>query len=208
MKKFFLLSVFIFTISVKSIAQLSGPLSGSLGPGSFTVIGDIIVESGETLTIQPGTEFLHTGSFQWSINGQLIAEGAEGDSIILKRFQENNFCRWRGLRFQQGATGASSLDYCVIEHCFHGSSPLNVNGGGIRSLGVELTVTNTRISDCQAYYDGGGIFAIDADIIIDNCIIVNNSANDGGNGGGINFENCPNACVTNSTIAYNRSTGT
>ena len=208
MKKLLLTSILIIAAVSISSAQLSGPLSGTLGPGTFTVVGDITVPSGETLTIMPGTELLHAGSFQWSIMGQLIAEGTETDSIIFKRLNENNFCRWRGLRFQQGATGASYLDYCIMEYTYHVSSPLNVDGGAIRALGTDLTVTNCRISNCQAFYDGGGIFAREANIIIDNCLIVDNLADEGGNGGGINLENCTSAVITNNTIAFNRTTGT
>ncbi len=198
----------LLIVAVSAYAQLSGPLSGTLGPGSYTVVGNISVESGDTLTILPHTEFLHTGSFCWNIHGQLIAEGVEGDSIYFKRYQPNNYCRWRGLRFEEDATLPSSLDYCVIEHCFNGSSPWNVHGGGIRSEGVDLTITNSRISNCTSFYDGGGIWALEAEIVVDNCLIVDNYASEGGNGGGINFENCPSAQVTNSVIARNSTTGT
>jgi hypothetical protein len=95
----------------------------------------------------------------------------------------------------------------VIEHCWNGSSPLNVHGGGIRSHGVDLTITNSRISNCTSFFDGGGIWAINSDIVVDNCLIVDNYASEGGNGGGINLENCPSAQITNSLIARNATTG-
>ena len=63
MKKFFLLSVIIIALSVESSAQLSGPISGLLGPGSFTVTGDIIIESGETFTFNRAPNSFTGGAF-------------------------------------------------------------------------------------------------------------------------------------------------
>ncbi len=188
-------------------AQLSGPQSGTLGPGSYTVVGNISVDAGNTLTILPGTEFLHQGSFYWNIYGQLIAEGTERDSIIFKRYLPNQNFRWRGLRFHEDSTPTNSLDYCVIEHCWNGSSPINVHGGGIRSNGADITIRNSRISNCTSFFDGGGIWAINANIIVDHCTIVDNYASELGNGGGINLEYCPTAQITNSLFVRNSTTG-
>ncbi len=189
--------------------QISGPQAGTLGPGTYIVVGDIEVLHGTTLEIVPGTEFLHRGWYAWNIYGQLNAEGAEGDSIYFIRQNPTPENRWKGIRFQSGASDASTLDYCVIDNCnIPSGSPISLRGGGIHTNGVDITVTNTRISNCDAYWDGGGIYAQSADITVDRCLIVSNTAISSANGGGIYLYNCPEASILNSIIAYNADTGT
>ena len=189
--------------------QISGPQSGTLGPGDYIVIGDISVQSGQTLTIEPGTNFLHNGGWAWNIYGQLNAEGTETDSIYFVRQSEVPNYRWKSIRFQSGASDASTLDYCVIDNCnIPSGSPYTMRGGGIYSNGCAVTITNTRISNCDAYWDGGGIYAAGASITVDHCLIVDNEAIMGANGGGIFIYNCPGAQITYNVIARNASTGT
>ena len=188
--------------------SISGHQSGTLGPGTYIVVGNINVLAGETLEIVPGTEFLHNGHHTWNIYGQLNAEGTEGDSISFVRQFPNSTCQWGGIRFQSGASAASTIDYCIIDNCKNGIQPYYTYGGGIYSNGVGLTISNTRVSNCDAYWDGGGIYADSANITVDNCLIVNNIASSGGNGGGVYLNNCEEAVVMNSIIARNNATGT
>ncbi|MBM3324898.1 MAG: hypothetical protein FJY66_04450, partial [Calditrichaeota bacterium] len=81
------------------LAQLSGPLSGTLGPGTFHVVDTISVEAGDSLTLLPGTTFTFDGPFPFRIYGTLLAEGTETDSIIFTTDTSANPDRWRGLRF-------------------------------------------------------------------------------------------------------------
>ena len=62
---------------VSAQPQLSGPLSGTVGPGDFQVVGDCSVDSGQTLTIMPGTAFYFTGHYWLKVNagGELHADG-------------------------------------------------------------------------------------------------------------------------------------
>ncbi|NQS98578.1 MAG: right-handed parallel beta-helix repeat-containing protein [candidate division Zixibacteria bacterium] len=203
-----LLSVLMMMSSSFAQPNISGPQSGTLGPGTYIVVGDIRVVGGETLTIVPGTEFLHTGHHTWEINGQLNAEGAEGDSISFLRQFPNEDCKWGGIRFLPGASAFSTIDYCIIDHCKNGTFPYSTYGGGVYTYQVGFTLSNTRISNCEAYWDGGGIYANNANITIINCLIVDNTAISGANGGGIYLNNCAEAQVLNSIIARNSDTGT
>ena len=210
--KFFITTVLLCVLisggSVFAQEQISGPQSGTLGPGTYIVVGDILVLGGNTLEIVPGTEFLHNGHHTWEIYGMLTVSGAEDDSVYFVRQFPTEQCKWGGIRFLYGASDASSIDYAVIDHCKNSIQPYYRYGGGIYTDEVDITVTNSRISFCEAYWDGGGIYADDSNILIDKCLIVDNTAISGANGGGIYLNNCDEAMVSNCVIARNNATGT
>ena len=210
MKRSMLVSLLCFILVGFAQAQeISGPQSGTLGPGTYTVIGDISVRSGETLEIVPGTEFLHDGNHTWTIEGLFTAQGSVGDSIKFVRQNPIEQHRWGGLRFQLSASSACVLDYCVIDQVYIPSSqPINYHGGGIYIDGIDLTISNTRISNCSAQGDGGGIYASNSAVTIDHCLIVENEEYAYNAGGGIALSSCDGAMVTHSIIAHNSSNGT
>jgi hypothetical protein len=208
MKKFLI----ILCLGICSLAiaqpQISGPQYGTLGPGSYIVIGDIQVRPGESLTITPGTTFLHNGNWKWTIAGTLNAVGTSADSIKFVRQSPTETCKWAGLRFEAGASASSIISYGVIEWCKHGVSPYYTYGTGIYSNGIAITVTHSRISNCDNYWDGGGIYITNAAATLSHNLIVDNSASSGSNGGGIVLNNCIGANVSYNVVARNAATGT
>jgi hypothetical protein len=154
------------------------------------------------LTIVPGTTFLHSGNYPWMVYGQLNANGTQGDSIYFVRQFATPACRWGGIRFQEGSSPNSSVNFCVIDNCNFST------GGGLSIRSVPLTISHTRVSNCTGIYPGGGgIYVNAANAIIDHCLIVGNNAPSGGNGGGIFFENCAAPQIKNSVVCYNTDTG-
>ncbi|MBU1652142.1 right-handed parallel beta-helix repeat-containing protein [bacterium] len=211
MKKVLMISLLCITLASLGMAQeqISGPQSGTLGPGTYLVVGDIQVQAGQTLVVEPGTTFLHNGPWSWYVYGQLNADGTEADSIYFVRQNPVPEHRWRSIRFETGASAASTLDYCAIDNCnIPSGSPISMKGGGVYINGVAMTVSNCRISNCDAYWDGGGIYAQNANVIITNNLIVDNAATSGANGGGIVVYNCTEAMITYNEIARNSATGT
>ena len=195
----------IMAISTICVAQpqISGPQSGTLGPGTYLVVGDIQVLEGDSLEIIAGTTFLHNESVKWEISGYFTADGAEGDSIYF--IIENAINGWGGLRFLNRAP-AAVLDYCIVDHCY--LTDLNGNNGGIYVAGgAGITLTNSRVSNCYSQNWGSGVYAYNAAVFIDNCAIVNNYVTSHPKGTGIFLENCNNAQILNSTIAYNYGDG-
>ncbi|HEX7343224.1 MAG TPA: right-handed parallel beta-helix repeat-containing protein [bacterium] len=190
--------------------QISGPQSGTLGPGTYLVVGDIRVNAGATLTVVPGTTFLHNGHWYWWISGQLNAEGTASDSIKFIRQQEIPEHRWGGIRFMSGASAASTLEYCVIDNAVvSAGTPSPYKGGGIFSDGVGLSIAHTRLSNCDDYWGGGGMYIQYASgLVVDHCLIVDNEATLGSNGGGIYLFGCPQADISYNVIARNSATGT
>lgn len=78
-------------------------------------------------------------------------------------------------------------------------------GGGIRTEGSKITISNVLVSHNSSLTFGGGIFNSDAPSIITNSIISNNTAAD--NGSGIyNFSGSPS--VMTDTVVINNSSST
>jgi len=196
--------ILALALVASALAQphISGNLSGTLGPGSYIVDGTCTIQVGSTLTIVPGTTFLHSGNYPWLVYGQLNANGVSGDSIYFVRQFATPECRWGGIRFQEGSSPNSSMNYGVIDNCNYST------GGGLSIRSVPLTISHTRVSNCTGTYPGGGgIYVNGTNAVIDHCLIVGNNAPSGGNGGGVFFENCPAPQIKNSMVCYNTDTG-
>ena len=196
----FLFSALVITAFLSAAAfcqpTLSGSLSGTVGPGTYNVVGNCSVPSGQTLTIVPGTVLQHTGSYSWSIYGTFYALGAEGQEI---EFVSQGTQTWGGIKFQSGASTQSQLDWCIIDNCYAG------NGGGIYVANGGMTVSNSEITNCGAG-SGGAIYANNAtSLVVENCYIANNTA---GNGGGLYLNNCHNVVMNHCEVAYNSATQT
>ncbi|HEX7342692.1 MAG TPA: hypothetical protein VF398_00405, partial [bacterium] len=151
-------------------AQLSGALSGQLGPGSYAVVGNIWVATGSSLNIAPGTTLLF-GPYRFKVDGLLTASGNAADSIHFAR--SNSHVPWKGIHFTNISNDLSCLDYCAIA----GS-----DSGGVRFTGSNARVSHCTIRDNRANV-GGGLYSYDnSNQQISHCRIVNNTANSGAGG--------------------------
>ncbi len=202
-----LLIVLIIPVIILAQERINGPQSGTLGPGIFIVNGDVSVLSGESLTILAGTEFLHDGNHTWLINGQMIADGTETDSIYFTRLDTIEEHRWGGMNFHNCTGNNNLLVYCVIENSFKDPGSI-LWGGAVNAYYSDITISNSRISNCTTWGDGGAVYAYEADIIISDCQVVDNIADDDNTGGGIYLRECSTAEITDCIIAGNVDTGT
>ena len=73
----------------------------------YYITGNVVVRDGVTLTIEPGVTVIFRPETFMSVNGNLIAEGTEQDSIIFT----GNY--WNDINIQN-ASGGSSLKYVRI----------------------------------------------------------------------------------------------
>jgi len=156
----FVVSIFIFTtILSKAQTNVYGIISNNavwtLANSPYSVIGNILLDSGITLTIEPGVvvKFLNHRSMQ--INGKLRAIGTASNKI---KFTSNNASPspgdWDNLVFNtqsvdyNDTTGEGSImKYCIVEYA----------GGA-------------------TYNDNGAVRITEAYPLIDHCILRNNSA--------------------------------
>ncbi len=78
----------------------------------FIVIGDITVPDGEELRIEPGAVILFNDDYRISVNGIIIAEGNEEDSIKFTRRNED--VTWLGI-YVYSMEGPDIFSYCIME---------------------------------------------------------------------------------------------
>jgi parallel beta-helix repeat protein len=142
-----ILSLSLVLLSNAIFAQLSGPLSGVLpGDSTYSVIGNISVETGDSLIIVAGATLIFNRDIEFDINGYIYAEGAETDSI---KFINSPGTTWGGIDFNVTSSDSSRLEYCLIT----GSS-----SSGIYCFYSSPAITNCTISGNTTGNDGGGIY--------------------------------------------------
>jgi len=177
--------------------ELSGALSGNLPSNTYLVVGNIFVQSGDSLFIQPSTVFQFDGPYAFDINGYLTAVGTESDSI--KFMLSQTATEWSGIDFNDTSSDSSLIKYCYIT----GS-----DSSGIYCNGSSPTIDHCNISGNSVSYTGGyggGICIFEnSDAIIVNCIISGNSVPDASLGGGIFIgPNCSptiDSCIINGNV--------
>jgi hypothetical protein len=133
------LLMFVLGINTATAQQLSGALSGVLGPGTYYVVGSIYVMYGSTLTIQPGTTILFNGDYDFDIYGTFYAIGTETDSI--KFLRNGTSSPWNGIDFNSTINDSSLLEYVYVS----GS-----DGGGLYFMGCHPTVSHCLIANNSA----------------------------------------------------------
>ncbi len=147
----------------------------------YCINGEITILNGSQLTIEPGVDVIFNGHYKFNIYGRLVAEGDWQRYINFTA--QNHTTGWNGLRFfDQNSNGQvdSEVVYCKLQYG-------NASGA---------------YPDCN----GGAIYLENSDILIDNCIISNNSAT--GGGGGVFLYNSSSPTINNSLISNNSASDT
>ncbi len=148
----------------------------------FVVSNNVTVDSGATLTIEPGVEVRFGGDFSLIVNGRLIANGAK-DKMI--RFTSNNPTPaagyWGTIIFS--GSQSSSLTYCTIEYGKNGTTleagtltlknslVKSSSDNGIVINGGNAVIENSEITDNQLngiYIAGGNQVSITSNVIESN----------------------------------------
>jgi hypothetical protein len=190
------------SLSSGDVISVTGDVSGTWAVDTVLVRGEIQIPPGETLNVEPGVEVFFMGYYKFVVgqDAALIAIGSESDSILFTPM--DSLSGWHGIRFLN-ASSVSSLSFCIITHGkASGGSAEDRKGGGIYCSRTDLTITNCRISACEAYNstpyntaEGGGVYASESDMTIEKCV----------------FENCetwaygPMALCSGAGIAVNNS---
>jgi len=86
------------------------------------VTGDVTVNDGVTLEIDPGVFVLFDEDTRLTVNGTLIAEGTDEDPIIFTSYNESpSSSDWYGIRFEDSSVDAScKVKYCDIKYAQYG----------------------------------------------------------------------------------------
>ncbi len=180
-----LASVLLLACTQASFGQLSGPLSGTLGPGVYDIVGDIWVNASDTLRLMPGTIFLFGEGLLFDIYGTLLAEGTESDSVIFTAVEDTTYwpSPWRGVTFYGPSSSGSWLAYCSLTYAG------NWSGGGVRCFASSPIFSHCIISQNWTYSNGGGVYCDSSSSpTFNDCDIRENSAAGEwscGSGGGV-----------------------
>ena len=121
-----LVSFLIFPISLFSQTSIpAGAVSGTWNASGspYLINGDIIVENGESLVIEPGVVIEFTEHYRFTVEGNLKALGNSdqmirftiGDTTGLAD-RDSHEGSWNGLVFLN-ADDTCIVDYCIIEYC-------------------------------------------------------------------------------------------
>jgi len=187
--------------------DVSGDVWGvwSSDSNPYRVVGELRVQPGSSLVIQPGCFIDFQGHYKFIVDSTatLSAVGTESDSITFTA--ADTAIGWFSLRFYC-ADGNSELSYSVIEY---GKAALEDNpmppwpdmqGGGISCVNSDISITHCFISNNAARDGrGGGIFIWESTALISDNTIHQNRA--GFYGGGIHCSGCDVTISGNSITA-------
>lgn len=151
-------------IEVKPQMEMSGNVTGVWNSNSiYRITGDIFINEGETLVIEPGTDIRFMGYYSFNISGTLHAVGTEADSIIFTSGRNLPYrCDWGNINFNEQNSSESIIDYAIIEFGDYGiqcadSSPaishsrISDNTFGIYTEIGSPLITENRISNISWY---------------------------------------------------------
>ena len=188
--------IFLF-LSAFCLAQThipSGTVNGvwTTSGSPYLIEGEIGIQSGESLTIEPGVIVEFQGYYKFNVQGQLLAVGTETDSIKFTINDTTGFSNWlspdgswHGIRFGYSSPGddTSRISYCTLEWGKAlGSFPDNSGGAIAVESYSNLIISNSLITHNIAISAGGGIAIASSNIIIRNNTIYQNGAGESGGG--------------------------
>ncbi|MDP8201949.1 MAG: right-handed parallel beta-helix repeat-containing protein [Candidatus Tenebribacter burtonii] len=160
------------------------------------VVGSVTIVNGFTLTILPGVNVIVTGKYSINVQGRILAEGTEQDTILF--YREDNL--WGGINFIQtpasndsskfsyckitkafgGAIDIDSFDKVLISNCYIRNNRRTDHGGAIFCTNSELSIKKSNITRNLAInYDdyptwGGAIYLENSYLKLSHCIISRN----------------------------------
>ena len=184
-----------------SQTYVSGTIDGDtwvLDGSPYILTGDVLVTS---LEIHPGVNVLANGNYIIEVVGILSAIGSIQDSINFSKTDSIN--GWKGIFFNYSVPG-SELSYCKIEYSLNAGLNIDSSNPIIRNCRISNNSNNN--------FGGGGGICSNADIMIEECIVSNNSiskesyAHGGGisSSGHLKLNNCK--ILNNTVYTYGSST--
>ncbi|MBN1181534.1 MAG: right-handed parallel beta-helix repeat-containing protein [Bacteroidales bacterium] len=173
---------------------------------TINVVCDITVEDGATLTINPGVKVVFHGPYCLNVKGNLLAEGAVGDTILFTLTDSITFNdtiqynAWRGIKFNPDREqDTSRLEYCEIRYSTDHALEL-------------LYKSKVVVSECNIHYNiindynkgGSGIYInYSGYSIIQNNYVHHNKTNS--RGGGLYINEGYYNRILNNMICHNTS---
>jgi len=213
---FALLASGIIDVTASGPTYVSGIISSDTTwtavDSPYIVTGNILVEEGVTLTIEPDVVVKFNSAKALQIDGELIAQGTEAEPIVFTSNQSSAAPGdWCNIVFSDSSVDAtydeagdylsgSIMQYCTVEYGGESDTPaikivssspfidhciIKNNGNrGIYFKGGSQKITNNVITNNLE----GGIYSYGSTAIISENTITNNYASKWNSGGGIFVE--------------------
>jgi len=165
---FSVIAVF-FSIAVYSDTIIpAGPISGiwTQDGSPYLIEGLTWISDGTTLTIKPGVRVEWQGSYTMHVQGQILAEGTEADSIIFTA--ANPDTGFRSIRFLGTPLGndTSLFKYCIFRHGRVYGEWTDNCGGAITAINYSKFIVDHCLFDdnkatvVNVQEPGGGAIAL------------------------------------------------
>ncbi len=198
---------------IEAGTEVSGTLTGNttwrIENSPYIVTQSVLIDTGATLTIEPGVTIKFNTLLGMRVDGTLIARGTTGEPIT---FTSNKAVPapgdWVNIRFSDSCIDAvydiegnylsgSVLQYCAVQY-----------GGGGEQSALTILDSSPLIDNCDISYHAAGGFNIDGGSpkITGNHIHDNTSSSAQYSAGGITIKNGT-VTVTNNAIENNQSFG-
>ncbi|MBL0063368.1 MAG: hypothetical protein IPP40_18260 [bacterium] len=117
------------------------------------------VAQAETLNIAPGMVVAFSGRFSLVVNGTLLANGTNEDSIRVQRTPSHAPEGHLGFRFRNAAT-VSRLNHVLFEDGFANVGNEERYGGAVELYQAEVEIDSCSFRGNRARIDGGAICAV------------------------------------------------
>lgn len=170
--------------------QISGNINGTLEDTTYVVEGEVVINVGDSLLVEPSATIYFIGRYDIEVYGYLSAVGTETDSIYF--LSASNDLYWGSIIFRTGSSPESQLSYCHITGA--GASAVNC-------YYTDVTISNCTLTGNRANW-GAGIYCSSANALISDCLVMDNVCVN--NGGGIYCTHC-NPTIINCTVTGNSS---
>jgi predicted outer membrane repeat protein len=177
---------FILTFHLlASQISVSGNVSGVWDVDTVFVTDNIVIPNGSTLSIVPGSLILFQGHYFLKVEGRLLAQGIQSDTIRFTVTDTTGFTdlfspagSWNGIRFHQtdNQNDSSIFEYCRFEYGKAvGSDSTYWYGGAV----CVRESSRIRFSYChfannRAFKNGGAVYVRKAAPRIQYCHFENN----------------------------------
>jgi len=211
-KRNLLLTLFVIWVNFSfATIEKSGTVSSNetWSEDTIKVIGDINIQNGVTLTINPGVFIEFQGYYKIDVQGRILAQGTTSDSIEFNILPDSIDVGWNGIVYENTP---ETNDTSKFEYCKFRNSKRNQNGGLFYIYNYsKIFFSNCLFADNKAqnsgsYEGGGAIFLFNlSNITIQKCQFINNEiiTEDWGSRGGAIYSKYSSLKVKNCVFKNN-----
>lgn len=191
------MAVMPFQASATNIS-VSGVISAPVTWSADTVFvdGDVSVNNGVSLTVNPGVKVIFTGHYHIIVQGSMRVNGTEGAPVLFTVSDTTGFTNmtipnggWQGIRLDslQAGNDSSVFRYCHFEYGKANGSGKDAHGGALFiNAFSKVKIVNCSFDHCWATSDGGAVYVKAATAYISGNTFTNGKS---GRGAGICCDN-------------------